>query len=100
MALFLAIVALSIASVVPFLLFTNFNGVGIISSYRGIVFPVSLFLLFLKILSFFICARGLSELSRLRAGWSGVFTLSQLCFLGPRLLGAGFFGSGPLGLHL
>ena len=93
MALLLAIIAPVSA---PFLLLTDLNGIGVIPSYRGIVFPVPLLLLLLKILPFFICAGGLSGLSRFRAGWS----VGRLCFLGPGLLGAGFLGGGSLGLHL
>ena len=65
MALFLAIIAPVVA---PFLLLTILNGIGIIPSCWGIVFPVPLLLLLLKILPFFICAGGLSGLSGLGAG--------------------------------
>ena len=58
MALFLAIVAPSVALVIPFLFLANLNGIDVIPSCRGIVFPIPLLLLLLNILPSFIRAGG------------------------------------------
>ena len=77
------------------LLFTPLNGVGIISSCRGIVFLVPIFL---KILSFFIYMGGLPGLSKLGVEKNGSLTFGRLWFLRPRLLGLRFLSIKSLGL--
>ena len=83
MALFLTIIALSVASIVLLLLTLN----GVVSCGRSRVFPV---LFFLKILLLLILAGGLPWF--IGAGRSGGFPIGRLQLFGSRLLGLGFFG--------
>ena len=90
MALFLAIVAFSVTLVVPFLLLTNLNGIGIIPSCRAIIFLVPLFL---KILPLFILRElfpGSVDLEQGRVG-----ALPSACFAS---LGLDFLVRGSLAI--
>ena len=100
MALFLAIITPPVTLVVPFLLFANLNGVGVILSCRDIIFLVPFLLLLLKILLSFICAGDFSWFSGLRVEWSEGLAVGLFCFLWPGFHGAGFFDSSSLDLHL
>ena len=90
MALFLAIVASHLTDIARSPLFFTLNG---IFSYcrGGVFFLFEPFPLFLFVI-------GLGRL--IGTGRSRDFAVSQLCFVGPRLLGARLLGSGFLGLHL
>ena len=89
MALCLVVIAPLVVSVVSFLFFTNLNVIGVIPSYRSIVFPILLLLFLLRKLPSFICAGGFSGLSGLGAGSSGGLAIGLLYFLWPGFLGAG-----------
>ena len=85
-ALLLAIIALPVV-------FLTLDGV--VPGGRRRVFPV---LLLLPILFLLFLASRLDGL--IGVGQSGSLAVSLLCYLGLRFLGAGFFGSDSLGLHL
>ena len=90
MALLVAIVASHLTGIAGGTLLLTLNG--IVSYCLGGVF----FLFCDTPASFF--AIGLGKL--IETGRSGGLAVGQLYFLGLGLLGTGFFGSGPLGLHL
>ena len=84
MALFLTIIALSVASIVLFLLTLN----GVVPCGRSRVFSVPFLL---KILLFLILVGGLPWF--IGVGRSESFPIGRLRIFGSRLLGLGFFDS-------
>ena len=85
-----AIIALSVAL---FLLTTTFNSV--VSSSQRRIFSI---LFFLPIFLFLFLAIRFDNL--IGTGWSKRLAIGQLCFLKPKLLELGFFGSLIVSLHL